>query len=391
MKSEHRSSSAIMISNNEMPGYHEYLVNHIYNYVEVNYRNPYGYSYGPVVRYTEYEGGKEARGAEYGARFEKFLRAVKRIHPVFLEPFIAFLVLVAAFKSRTRFDLMIIASVSPIAPFLVRSRKARYVVFCSVDLYLPPRNSIIQKLSFTLIAGVDEKMQNWPDEVWYLSEQLLNAKTSRRSVSADVLRYIVPFPITPSSSDDSAVRRHDCVYFGTIAPGLGLTTIVRALKQVAEAIPDVKLIIIGQDSRGFADELRTIVSQLDVSHHVRFLGFLKLPKVREELSKCALGFAIYESNQIFYTDSTKIKLYLSAGIPVVTTARAAIAGRIREFGAGVVFEPAAESLAAIVVRLMTDESFWLQCREGVRELNKELIGSDPLESRIRSLLGVREV
>jgi glycosyltransferase involved in cell wall biosynthesis len=128
--------------------------------------------------------------------------------------------------------------------------------------------------------------------------------------------------------------------------------------------PDLELVIIGGGP--LRESLERSANSLNLEKHVVFLG----PKDYQEsvriLCDCDIGLATFQStvhSNITTTDPMKTKIYLSCGLPVITTAVTPISSEIAEVKAGVVIPLNREAFVDAVVQILFDlESFRINAR-----------------------------
>lgn len=347
------------------------------------YQEPYGYAGGAIVTCTCYRNGIRTWERSFGKSASMFLMAAKRVSPFLLELLVFVFIVRALFGAKMKYHTMIMASISPALLFLLNSRVAKRSVLLSGDVYIARSERLGKRLLFGGITAVEKIIQNSVNEAWYLSGRLLEAKTMQRLIWKQIPRFVIPFPIVFNELVDAEVARHTIVYVGTLTEDRGLEVAIEALRRSLDVVPEAELVIIGLELGTYGRRLRSLVRQLGLASHVRFYGFLPLDKTKEVVSHCSAGLALYqsESHQIGFTDPIKVKLYLSCGLPVISTQHMPLAEGISKSGAGIILPINPSALATAMVRLMTDDVYWKECRIGVRRLTSELKRENLLESR----------
>jgi glycosyltransferase involved in cell wall biosynthesis len=117
-----------------------------------------------------------------------------------------------------------------------------------------------------------------------------------------------------------------------------------------QSIPDVPLVIAGNDDEGYQPKLLELARNLGVADRVMFLG-----PVRD-----AHKWALYERAQAFVLPSYSenfgnvVAEAMAMGCPVVLTSEVGIAPLVEAAGAGVVTDGAPEKLAATIRGLLAD-------------------------------------
>ena len=104
------------------------------------------------------------------------------------------------------------------------------------------------------------------------------------SIDADKLTVLrVPAP-TPSLSisSNSGAKQHSIIYVANFWPHKNQETLIRAVKELSEGIPDVQLTLIGEGSaRARCEE---ISRELGLNENVRFLGSVSQSRLESEVS-----------------------------------------------------------------------------------------------------------
>ncbi len=156
-------------------------------------------------------------------------------------------------------------------------------------------------------------------------------------------------------------------FSGHLAGERGIELLITIANNVHAYIPQMKLIVIGDGP--ILDTLKTMADPGAVT----FLGHIYNPqKVRNILSKCAIGIAPYKPDSYMaYTDPAKIKVYLSAGLPVITTHVPAIAKDIQKLNCGVVVDFNQKKLETAIEKCLLDSKKLKLMRKNVHKLAKK--------------------
>jgi glycosyltransferase involved in cell wall biosynthesis len=153
-------------------------------------------------------------------------------------------------------------------------------------------------------------------------------------------------------------------YMGSIRHGQGLGTLFKYIKHAS--VP-IHLDIIGDGYE--LNFYKSLVNTLEIEDKVTFHGFALN---REEIaSSWHIAFALYDyhpSNVSLYCEPTKIKDYLSYGLPVITTKTTYFHKEIIAFGAGEIVEENSEDIDRAVLAIMSAHSTY---KQGVKNIIKE--------------------
>ncbi len=156
-------------------------------------------------------------------------------------------------------------------------------------------------------------------------------------------------------------------YAGGLNDENGVMLLPEMLEILARRFPGVTLTVMGAGSR--EDDLRHEFRQRGTEELVTFRGYLPAEEAWNLLRGCHLGLAPYypaETTKMF-GDVIKIKTYLSAGLPVITTPVPPIARDVAERAMGEVVPYDASRWAEAVAELSRDRDRYLACRRNALE------------------------
>lgn len=205
------------------------------------------------------------------------------------------------------------------------------------------------------------------DARFELTEPALEARSERHRLTAGRAAPTRVVPIgawldrIPRTPEDGWQARR-VVFMGHLAPRMGLGVMVDALAQLAARSVDFVAEIAGAGPLG--EELRARAAAAGLDEKLRFLGFIAdLRDVETFLARGSVGIAPYDPKSALtpYADPGKIKAYLAAGLPTVTTSAPFNARELAaDAGAEVVpFEPG--EFASAIERLMSPDE-WIARR-----------------------------
>jgi glycosyltransferase involved in cell wall biosynthesis len=152
------------------------------------------------------------------------------------------------------------------------------------------------------------------------------------------------FPAPPGRRP-AAVRR--AIHVARLHPVKDQTTLLHAVRQVADAEPDFRLDIVGDGPAW--DELAALHEKLALERHVRFLGFRG--DVREMLG----GADLFVLSSVSEGISLTLLEAMAAGLPVVATDVGGNREVVAHRETGLLVPPRSpEALAAAMLRLVRD-------------------------------------
>jgi len=239
---------------------------------------------------------------------------------------------------------------------LRRLGRARRVVFYAID-YVPVR---FNQRALNLVYHWMERMcAQHSDCVWNVSPAMAAARAEAgipTESSAPQLEVPVGGGFDLATRASSASDSTTISFVGHLLPKQGLQVIVQALREVLAAVPSVRLLVIG--SGPYGDEIRDLAARLGVLPRIDFAGRIDDPNVIYDLlSKSAIGVAPYLrelDTWTRYADPGKIKDYLAAGLPIVTTDVPPIAPLLVDRGAGMIVDPTPAQMGSALTQLLTD-------------------------------------
>ncbi|MDO8269841.1 MAG: glycosyltransferase [Candidatus Levybacteria bacterium] len=242
---------------------------------------------------------------------------------------------------------------------LKRFGKVSKVVFYGID-FVPKRfeNNVINAL-FHFIEKIVVKQS---DEVWNVSPRI--AEGRRKYLKIDDKKFLqktVPIGIDKITRKKSDKVNYKMIFIGHLLEKQGLQLVIDALPNILMKVPDLKLIIIGGGE--FENVLKGRVRSLKLGNTANFLGWIQDRKIiANEMMRSDIGIACYKpekdrlTNFTYYADPTKIKDYLSFGLPVLTTNVPYNAREISSAGCGFVVEYRKESIEKVIIGFYKNRS-----------------------------------
>lgn len=268
-------------------------------------------------------------------------------------------------RLRHRFDICIACNVPfPLVGLTLRKlRLVRKVIFVSVTHF--PHN-------MHLFRFIDKISQNACDAVWYQTKRMQHVKEKEGWIKNKlILRILAPIGVdTRNKSPNNRVERRTMGYLGRLDKDMGLDLTIEAFLGVTDSVPDARLVIIG--SGPSEKELQEKARMLGLTDSIEYKGFIGDRKIVEGiLARWAVGIVPYvpvPGGSVYYADSSKAKEYIQAGIPIITTKVPEVALEIEQEKAGFAVEYDRDELAKAMIRLLTDDKLWQNCRENVGQL-----------------------
>ena len=170
-----------------------------------------------------------------------------------------------------------------------------------------------------------------------------NIKLYRRMKRAGFIKgYRKPMivPIATEIKNARPIKKPAYIlgFLGMLKWPQGLDMIFDNFEKLSKAIPNIKLEIIGSGP----EEDRFKMRAKQWKNQVRFYGFIEHERRMERIiRRWSIGLAPYVpsvSNESYWGDPSKIKMYLSLGIPVITTDVSYMSDVIKKARAGIIVD-----------------------------------------------------
>ena len=214
------------------------------------------------------------------------------------------------------------------------------------------------------------------DARFELSDAMRDARNRRHGGGG---RKLAPARVVPMGawiehvpeSDPDAFRKLRVVYMGHLLPKQGLLQLLEAVRIVRVRGVAVEVDMIGRGPQ--EGELREAAQRLGMADAVHFHGFVEDHRELERMvASGSIGAAPYatgaESSYTVFADPGKLKIYLAAGLPIITTSAAPVAAELGQAGAAAIVDFTPDAIARAIERLLTDETEWTTRRSAALAL-----------------------
>ena len=180
--------------------------------------------------------------------------------------------------------------------------------------------------SINFIYGLDRLTIAHVDYIWDVSLAMmparikvgLNPKYANKVVHVPNAMYPEQINYLPFEKTEE----FSLIFAGTLGPENGPDIAIESMKQVYLRYPQVKLHIYGGGENDLK-RLNKLTEKLNLQKYVIFHGFVTDQiKLSNEIRKYRIGLATYKAipgSPRWWADATKIRLYLAAGLPTITT------------------------------------------------------------------------
>lgn len=274
-----------------------------------------------------------------------------------------------ALRDKKRYDVFIgLESINALAGILLKKIGLVGKVIYYVSDYSPQRYKAgwFNKIYLTL----DKLAATHSDYIWDVSLAMMPARIKAGLNKKNAASCIhVPNALYPEQINylpQSKIIPNSLVFAGTLGEENGPDLAIKALKQVLLKINNVTLHIYGGGETDLK-RLNDLTDQLGVKKGVIFHGFFNDQiKLSEEIRNYSVGLAPYIAilgSPRWWADATKIRLYLAAGLPVITTQVPPLGKELIENKSGVVVNDNVKDTAKAIISLLSNPENYKKIRE----------------------------
>lgn len=357
------------------------------------------FSLADVARCTEYRSGRpihERRIPSVHVRQRDSLLG----RALLIAAYVNYLagILGSAFRMKGRFDLFI--GVSGFSAFvgvvLKRLRKARHVVYYSIDYPPVPSKFGFDRLLVWALHGLDRFCARNADVVWHITRRIAEGRARMGRLSPDAYTHFeVPLSYRESllrSEPPERVERWTVGFVGTITETQGLQLLAQAIPELAARFPELKVRIVGQGP--YAGELKELVAESGCAGRFIFHGLVEdEEEMLNIIARCAIAVAPWTQsadNNILYADPGKPKLYMCLGVPCVITRGPDIAEMIHKGGAGMAVDHDRAQLVEAVAAILKDDATLWNYRRRAADLGGEFTSEKILKEAMEKTMEILE-
>ncbi len=209
--------------------------------------------------------------------------------------------------------------------FLAKLGRISHTVFYAAD-YSHSRFS--SQLLNKIYARCDAFAARHADQVWSVSSTICAVRT-RQNVSIERNLHIPNSPLLAEFTVPftGTKKRDEIVYvFGTVSKVSDLFSnhhfdlLLDAVKDIIQGHTHLHVSLIGRGD--MAHLFAPIISERTLENHVSYYDITDRAKYIDALRSAAIGVAFYNmsgADHLKYGDSMKIREYIAAGLPVITT------------------------------------------------------------------------
>jgi len=153
------------------------------------------------------------------------------------------------------------------------------------------------------------------------------------------------------------------VYSGRIAPEKNLPLLIKAFEGVAQAIPNVHLLIIGGGVQQYEDEIYGLVDDLQLGRRIRFTGKLAYDQLPAYLAMCD----IFVTASVTEVHPLSVIEAMGAGLPVMGIESVGVGDTVTDAVTGLLSTQNLASFTAKLTRLCLDEALRSRLGQSARQ------------------------
>lgn len=238
-------------------------------------------------------------------------------------------------------------------------RKIEKVIYYTID-YVPQRfeNNFLNNLYHWL----DKFCVKYADETWNVSYRIAEGREKVRGLKQTTYnkQKIVPIGIwydRVKRLPFEQIKKHQLLFVGNLLEKQGVQLVLDAMPDIINEVPDFHFLIVGGGE--YDDKLKEKVTALNLEKYVTFTGWIKERSDLDQImADSALAIAMYDKDKdtfTYYADPTKLKDYLSAGLPILLTDVPHNAEEIGKNMCGIIVGYDKNKIAEAVMRMMKNE------------------------------------
>ncbi|MBL7036674.1 glycosyltransferase [Candidatus Microgenomates bacterium] len=269
-----------------------------------------------------------------------------------------------SFRNRDKYDLFIgLESINALAGVILKKLGIVKTVIYYVSDYSPQRYGA--KWFNNLYLKLDRMAITHSDYLWDVSLAMMPARI-KAGLNPIYSKKVVHVPnaMYPEQINYLPINKTEpfsLMYAGTLGEENGPDIAIEAMVQVVDKYPKAKLHIYGGGDKDLK-RLNSLTSKLNLKNNIVFHGFFTDQiKLSNEIKKYRVGLAPYKAikgSPRWWADATKIRLYLAAGLPTITTQVPPLGKELIKEKAGLVTKDNAKETAKAISKLFSDPKLY---------------------------------
>ena len=264
--------------------------------------------------------------------------------------------------------------INALAGLILRSLgRVRQVVFYETDYVVQRYSNRLLNRSY---LALDAYVARHADYVWNVTPAMTAARTRAgyppEQLAQQVMVPVGTFPEQIHALPYDHLTPGHIVYAGGFSEQNGVWSLLKAATEVCRRVPLARFTILGWGGSSIEAAMRRFIAEHSLQDRVKMPGFFSDHRAVEAIiSQSWLGVAPFKD--LAYSikrngDVSKLRMYLSCGVPVITTDVTYLAGEIARRGAGVVIKDDERRLAEAIITLIEDRAKHRQYRAAALDM-----------------------
>lgn len=264
-------------------------------------------------------------------------------------------------KSKAKYDVFVgVDSLNAFVGIILKQiGRVRKVIFYTID-YVPQRFD--NRPLNTIYHWLDKFCLKHSDEIWNVSPRIAEGREKIRGLKKNVYKKqkVVPIGIWYEKVKRlpfNKIKKHQLFFLGHILESAGIQIVLNVIPRLVKNIPDFHFVIVGGGE--YEDDVRNLIKKLHIEKYCTCKGWIKeREKIDTIMCDSALAIAMYDKNKsktTYYADPTKLKDYLSAGLPIIMTDLPHNAEDIRLHKCGIIVDYNENEVYKAILYLMKNE------------------------------------
>lgn len=238
-------------------------------------------------------------------------------------------------------------------------------------------NRYHQKLFNDIYLWLDRYCATHADYIWDVSPAMhparIKAGLNPKKSAPVILAPNALFPKQISSKSFSQTLPFSLVFAGTLTKSNGPDLAVNSMPLILKKFPKTSLHIFGSNGADQA-RIKGLIKKNKLEKSVFFHGFITdVVDVTNAINKYRIGLAPYlniKGSHRKYGDATKLRLYLGAGLPIITTSVPPLGKEVFKKGAALIVADKEKELASALIKLFSDNALYEKMKSKAIELAK---------------------
>jgi len=265
------------------------------------------------------------------------------------------------FNKKTTYDLYV--GVDPlncgIGVILKKLGKVKKLVYYTID-YVPKR--FLNRVLNNIYHHIDKLCVSNADETWNVSNRIAEGREKIRGLSRKTYnkQKVVPIGVwidRVKRLPFGKIKKNQLLFVGNLLEKQGVQIVLDSIPDIVKKLPDFHFLVVGGGE--YESTLKQKVKMLKLEKHVTFTGWIKeREKLDTIMADSAVAIAMYDKKKdtfTYYADPTKLKDYLSAGLPVLLTEVPFNAHDLEKNNCGIIIRYDKQDISKAVITILKDQ------------------------------------